>query len=79
VRAQRYHGYLIGTGGERVRSIEAETGTRIQMSATEPVLSIRGSPERRDAAWERIQVEMDKYDDEVMILDASEESGEATE
>ncbi|KAJ1469949.1 hypothetical protein T484DRAFT_1849786 [Baffinella frigidus] len=61
---QRYHGYLIGTHGTRVRTIESDTGTRIQMSATEPVLTIRGSPERRDAAWEQIQANMDTYDAE---------------
>jgi hypothetical protein len=37
---RRYHGWLIGPRGTRIRDIEEETGTRVLMSREEPVVTV---------------------------------------
>jgi len=39
---RRYHGWLIGPRGSRIRDIEDDTGTRIMMSREEPVVVVEG-------------------------------------
>jgi polyribonucleotide nucleotidyltransferase len=60
----RYHGYLIGPGGSRVREIEQATVTRVSCNDEEPVVVVYGSSKRRDAAWELIKAKMDEYDED---------------
>lgn len=60
---RRYHGWLIGPRGSRIRDIEEETGTRVTMSREEPVVIVEGSRSRREKAWELIQAQMDLMDE----------------
>jgi len=69
---RRYHGWLIGPRGSRIRDIEDDTGTRIMMSREEPVVIVEGSRARREKAWELIQAQMDLMD-ETGSPDSSEE------
>lgn len=47
---RRYHGWLIGPRGSRIREIEAASGTRVVMSREEPVVIVQGSRARREKA-----------------------------
>ena len=60
---RRYHGWLIGPRGSRIRDIEQEAGTRVLMSRDEPVVIVQGSKARREKAWELIQTQMDLMDE----------------
>lgn len=60
---RRYHGWIIGPRGSRIREIEDETGTRVLMSRNEPVVIVEGCRSRREKAWELIQAQMDLMDE----------------
>jgi polyribonucleotide nucleotidyltransferase len=47
---------VIGTKGQRVKQIEAQSGARVRFDTSEPVRAmIRGSDEARAKAWELLQ------------------------